>query len=170
MWMSWSRTARPANRHHRTLNFPSFLGTLGMIDTALEWMGRAGPFVFDEQEEFRAPFQDAHGMLEEARVVDVVNGTSSFRMGFSRITAYRMESSTSSSGLQAADALAAVVRSALSNLDHLDTSSSTSRLMRRVFGMPVPASGVPRFGVTARLTAGKELLRRFGIAMLAIPT
>jgi len=159
----------PANRHHRTLNFPSFLGTLGMIDTALERMSRAGPFVFDEQEEFRAPFQDAHGMLEEARVVDVVNGTSSFRMGFSRITAFRMESSTSSSGLQAADALAAVVRSALANLDNLDPSSPTSRLMRRVFGMPEPASGVRRFGVTASLTAGKDLLRRFGIAMLAFP-
>lgn len=81
------------NRHHRTLNFPSFLAILGMIDTALERMALEGPFVFDEQDEFRASFHEAHGMLEEANVVDMVNGPSEFRMGFSRITAFRMESS-----------------------------------------------------------------------------
>lgn len=158
----------PDTRHHRTLNFPSFLGILGMIDTALERMNRAGPFIFDEQEEFREPFHEAHGLLEEARVVDMVNGTSSFRMGFSRITGFRMESSTASLGLQAADALAAIVRSGLSNLDKLNTSSPTAHLMRRVFGMPEPVSGAHRFGVTARISAGEDLLQRFGSAMLAI--
>lgn len=158
----------PENRHHRTLNFPSFLGTLGMIDTALERMNRAGPFIFDEQEEFREPFHQAHGLLEEARVVDVVNGTSAFRMGFSRITDFRMESSAIAPGLQAADALAAVVRSGLSNLDKLNTSSPTARLLRRVFGMPEPASSARRFGVTARISAGKDLLQRFGGAMFVM--
>lgn len=158
------------NRHHRSLNFPSFLAILGMVDRAMERIDQEGPFIFDEQEEFRKPFEEAHEMLEPANVVDLVSATTSFRMGFARITEYRMASSSDTPGLQAADALAAVVRSGLCSLEELDPGSDTSTLLRSVFGMPEHAGGGPRrFGVTARLSSGEGLLRSFGHAMLAMP-
>lgn len=157
----------PDMRHHRTLNFPSFLAFLGMVDRTFERLDGRGPFVFDDQEEFRASFDEAHGMLAGANAVDFVAGDHSFRMGFSRIDSYGMASSDSTPGIQAADALAALVRFVLTNPEEVVAGSATWSAVRRVFGLP--QTGIERFGNTSRLTAGEALHRRVGALVFALP-
>ena len=156
----------PENRHHRSLNFPSFLAILGQTDQTLEAMDRSGPMTFDNQEEFRNAFDDAHGMLAPANVVDMLSDAGAFRMGFSRILSFAMADSSSTPGLQAADAIAAVLRYTLCNLSSARPSAAATEVCRRSFGFPEGTPGPVRFGRTARLSAGEDLLRSFGLACI----
>jgi len=156
----------PESRHHRSLNFPSFLAILGQTDLALEAIGRRGPMTFDNQEEFRDAFDEAHDLLAPASVVDLLGASEGFRIGFSRITAFGMADSCSTPGLQLADAIGAVIRYTLCNLGTVTPGASATEVCRRAFGFPEGSPGSARFGVTSRLSAGEKMLRDFGMALM----
>jgi len=148
-------------RAHRTIHLPAFLGLLGNCQRVLERCDETAELRYDEQSEFRQPFEDAYSMMEDVPLREIpISETRMAGFGASRIESLSMESSTFSPGIQAADALANTVRVGVADPSKFAGASPLAEPLRTIFGVPVAGGSPLSLGDTASLNISQPRFKQ----------